>query len=264
MRVRFRHTSMSALVKLWCIASFILTGAGASLGNPAIQQSESPQEIFRGSFSQDLSEAVDLDKDSPISSSFVFIESSSGQKHAILTQSFYNLSLRREYLVKGIVVQKHLPAKSKSEDYKRMVQMAWPDISSSNLKFAAKKVESWVKKHPGNPLLLICSVSRAALPQTTRRPPIDVASAVQTSRLIHRVEPVYPQAAKMNRISGTVVLQILVDEEGIVEQIKPTGGDPILVSAAIAAVQQWRYSPTVIDGQAVPVIATVTVIFGLR
>jgi TonB family protein len=254
---------MPDLPRLWCIALTILISIGASFGNPPSSQAESPQESFRGSFSQDLSEALASDKDSLISPSLVFIESNSGKKYATFAQFFYNLSLRREYLLEGIVVQKHLPAKSKSGDYKRIVQLAWPDISSSDLKLAAKNVEAWIKKNPDKPLLLISSI-RPEFSQMRKGPPIDVEGRVQSSKLISRVEPVYPQAAKLNRISGTVVLQIIVDEQGIVEQIKPTSGHPLLTTAAIQAVQHWKYSPTVINGQAVPVQATVTVIFGLR
>jgi protein TonB len=95
-------------------------------------------------------------------------------------------------------------------------------------------------------------------------PPLEVDDKVQYSKLIERIEPVYPQAALRNRISGNVELLLTIDEDGIVEQIKPISGHPLLISAAVTAVQQWKYSPTLVNGEAVPVMTTVTVIFGLR
>jgi protein TonB len=55
-----------------------------------------------------------------------------------------------------------------------------------------------------------------------------------------------------------------VDEEGSVSTLKVLSGHPLLVDAALQAVKQWRYSPTVMNGEPVPVIATVTVIFRLN
>jgi periplasmic protein TonB len=62
-------------------------------------------------------------------------------------------------------------------------------------------------------------------------------------------------------ISGKVQLQIIVDEEGNVEEITPKSGDPLLVASAIDAVLQWQYKPTLLNENAVPVMAVVTVFF---
>ena len=61
-----------------------------------------------------------------------------------------------------------------------------------------------------------------------------------------------------------MVLVVTVDEEGSVSEIKVTNGHPLLDEAAISAVKQWKYSPTLLNGEPVPVIATVTVIFNLK
>jgi len=61
-----------------------------------------------------------------------------------------------------------------------------------------------------------------------------------------------------------VVLQVTVDEEGNVAELRVLKGHPLLNDAAEAAVRQWKYSPTLLNGEPVPVIATVTVIFNLR
>ena len=101
-------------------------------------------------------------------------------------------------------------------------------------------------------------------PKPKKRDPIRVGGNVQESKLIKRVEPVYPELAKRARVQGVVLLQVLVDETGHVADIKVVRGNPLLDPAAMEAVRQWVYSPTLLNGEPVPVIATVTVIFNLR
>jgi periplasmic protein TonB len=57
---------------------------------------------------------------------------------------------------------------------------------------------------------------------------------------------------------------VKVDEEGNVESVRVLRGNPLLNQAAISAAMQWKYSPTILNGEPVPVVATVTVIFNLR
>ena len=101
-------------------------------------------------------------------------------------------------------------------------------------------------------------------PPPEPREPIRVSNGVQNSRLINRVDPVYPELAKRARVSGIVLLQVTVDEQGLVAGIKLIRGHPLLNQSAIDAVSQWMYSPTLLSGEPVPVIATVTVNFLLR
>jgi TonB family protein len=98
-------------------------------------------------------------------------------------------------------------------------------------------------------------------PRPVKRYPIKVGGNVQQSKLIKRVEPVYPELAKRARVEGRVVLVVTVDEEGSVAEIKVRNGHPLLYEAAVTAVRQWKYSPTLLNGEPVPVITTVTVTF---
>ncbi len=91
--------------------------------------------------------------------------------------------------------------------------------------------------------------------------PLRVGGNVQESKLIKRVEPVYPEIAKQTGVSGIVMLEVLVNEEGMVENVRVIRGYPLLDQAAIDAVRQWRYAPTTLNGVAVPVIAIQTVVF---
>jgi protein TonB len=78
------------------------------------------------------------------------------------------------------------------------------------------------------------------------------------------VSPNYPALAKSARIEGTVYLEATIDANGIVRDVKVLKSIPLLDEAAKAAVSQWRYTPTKLNGVAVPVILTVTVTFTLK
>jgi TonB family protein len=84
---------------------------------------------------------------------------------------------------------------------------------------------------------------------------------VQESKLLVKVNPVLPEKARQARVSGMVILQVLVNEDGEVADVKVLRGHPLLDDAAVEAVRQWRYSPTFLNGEPVPVIAAVNAIF---
>jgi len=86
--------------------------------------------------------------------------------------------------------------------------------------------------------------------------PVRVGGMVQEPRVLSMVPPVYPKLASTARVSGTVVLEATLTEQGTVEEIKVVSGHPLLVEAAIAALKQWRYEPTYLNGTAVSVILT--------
>jgi len=95
--------------------------------------------------------------------------------------------------------------------------------------------------------------------QSSKRGPIRVGNAVQASMLIHRVPPVFPEKAREARVQGTVMIQALIDERGVVREIKVLRGHPLLNDAAIEAVSQWRYAPTTLKGEPVAVLSNVEV-----
>ena len=99
-------------------------------------------------------------------------------------------------------------------------------------------------------------------------PPAPVGRPVRVSHmmegnLVYRVQPVYPPLARQARIQGTVVLQAVISREGKIENLQLISGHPMLVSAAMDAVRQWRYRPYFLNEQAVEVETTVTVNFVL-
>jgi len=94
-----------------------------------------------------------------------------------------------------------------------------------------------------------------------QRLPIRVGGNAQEKKLIYRVDPAYPETAKMAGIAGVVVLQATIDENGDVAGAIVLRGHPLFNNSAVQAVKQWRYQPTFLRGEPVPVIATVAVIF---
>jgi len=76
--------------------------------------------------------------------------------------------------------------------------------------------------------------------------------------------PVYPPLAKAARVEGSVIIEATIDEAGIVRDLRVLRSQPLFDQAALDAVRQWRYAPTRLNGVAVPVILTVTVMFSLK
>jgi protein TonB len=87
---------------------------------------------------------------------------------------------------------------------------------------------------------------------------------VTAAMLVNRVQPVYPPLARQTRISGTVRLHAIIGKDGSVQQLEVLSGHPLLVQAALDAVRQWRYRPTLLNGEPVEVDTTIDVIFSLN
>jgi protein TonB len=79
--------------------------------------------------------------------------------------------------------------------------------------------------------------------------------------LINQTKPVYPALARQARIQGNVVLHAIIDKDGNVAQLEVISGHPLLVQAALDAVKQWRYKPTLLNNDPVEVDTTITVTF---
>lgn len=86
---------------------------------------------------------------------------------------------------------------------------------------------------------------------------------VEQAMLIYGPKPVYPQLAQMARIQGTVRLDALIAADGAIKGLKVISGHPLLVNAALQAVEHWRYQPTLLNGQPVEVQTEIDVHFFL-
>jgi TonB family protein len=92
---------------------------------------------------------------------------------------------------------------------------------------------------------------------------VRVGGNVAQASLMYQVAPVYPPLAKSAHLSGTVLLHCIIGTDGTVQELHYVSGPPLLMKSAMDAVRQWRYKPTVIDGTAVQVDTTVSVVFTL-
>lgn len=107
----------------------------------------------------------------------------------------------------------------------------------------------------------------------SKLPPPDVVDASSTpvtltpeaagELITNRVEPDYPERAREQHVQGPVVLQAVVNEQGLVQHMKVVTGDSQLVMAAINAVRRWQFKPYAPKGQAVPFQTEITVNFTL-
>jgi periplasmic protein TonB len=98
-------------------------------------------------------------------------------------------------------------------------------------------------------------------PKTPQR--IRVGGQVEAARLIYKPTPEYPPLAKMARIQGTVRLEAIISKDGTIQDLKVLSGHPLLVKAALDAVKQWRYQPTLLNGEPVEVVTEIDVNFTL-
>jgi protein TonB len=101
-------------------------------------------------------------------------------------------------------------------------------------------------------------------PKPKQSGPLRVGGNVQAAKIINRVQPVYPPLARQTRISGTVRLHAIISKDGTIQQLEVVSGHPLLQQAALDAVRQWRYQPTLLNGDPVEVDTTIDVIFSLN
>jgi protein TonB len=92
---------------------------------------------------------------------------------------------------------------------------------------------------------------------------VRVGGQIKEPKKLKDVKPVYPDIAKQARVQGVVILECTISPQGKVTNVTVLRGIPLLDAAAIDAVKQWVYTPTLLNGVPVPVIMTVTVNFRL-
>jgi TonB family protein len=96
-----------------------------------------------------------------------------------------------------------------------------------------------------------------------RSVPDTISPEIAKDYLIQRVEPQYPEVARSQHIQGPVTLDVVVDEEGKVQNVKVFSGDSALAPAAVDAVQRWRFKPYLVNGRASQFTTQITVNFVL-
>jgi protein TonB len=100
-------------------------------------------------------------------------------------------------------------------------------------------------------------------PPTPPTTPTRLSGGMQPPRKIVDVVPAYPPLARTAHIEGVVVLEVVIDARGGVESVRVLRSIPMLDQAAVDAVREWRFTPTLLSGQPIPIVMTVTVNFTL-
>jgi TonB family protein len=118
----------------------------------------------------------------------------------------------------------------------------------------------------GGALDSVGTVERVAPPPPPPPPqtPIHLRSGMQPPRKIVDARPSYPAIAQAARVGGMVILEAVIDAQGNVEAVRVLRSIPLLDRAAVDAVKQWTFTPTLLNGVPVPIVMTVTVNFELR
>jgi|SRR5579864_332666 len=103
-----------------------------------------------------------------------------------------------------------------------------------------------------------------ATPAQQEKRPVKLSEGVLQAQLISRIEPRYPPLPLQMRQSGTVILHAIISRDGHINALEVVSGSPFFVQAAVDAVRQWRYRPTMLNGEPVEVETTITVVFRLQ
>ena len=115
---------------------------------------------------------------------------------------------------------------------------------------------------PAPPAVPVRRTPEKAAPSAPIKP-IHVSTGVQAAKLIAQVNPVYPALAKQARVAGTVRLTAIIGRDGTIRNLQVMSGHPLLTPAALEAVKQWRYQPTLLNDEPVKVITQIDVNFTL-
>ena len=111
---------------------------------------------------------------------------------------------------------------------------------------------------------ILSSTPKAYIPPAPMpKAPVRVGGRVMAPRAIASPDPVYPSLAKQARIFGDVVIDAVIDVNGNVVEMQVVSGHPLLVPAAVEALRKWKYQPTILNDEPVPVQLMVTMKFRL-
>ncbi len=94
-------------------------------------------------------------------------------------------------------------------------------------------------------------------------PRLKIGGMVQAAKILRQARPIYPPLARQARVSGVVRLEAVISRGGTVESLQVLSGHPLLVPAALDAVRQWLYQPTLLNGDPVEVLTQIEVNFKL-
>jgi periplasmic protein TonB len=109
----------------------------------------------------------------------------------------------------------------------------------------------------------VAGPQRPAIAEPVRQRPRTVHTQLDPAMLIHRVEPIYPVLPKQLGRGGRVELRAVIATDGTIQSLQVVSGDPLFYQSALEAVRQWRYRPTVLNGEPVEIDTFITVIYNM-
>jgi len=92
---------------------------------------------------------------------------------------------------------------------------------------------------------------------------VRIGGNVQAAKMVRQIQPLYPQIAKTAHVQGTVILHAIIAKDGTVQELQYISGPALLMRSAMDAVRQWKYQPTLLNGEPVEVDTTISVVFTL-
>ena len=92
---------------------------------------------------------------------------------------------------------------------------------------------------------------------------VRIGGNVQAAKMVRQIQPLYPQIAKTAHVQGTVILHAIIAKDGSVQELQYISGPALLMRSAMDAVRQWKYQPTLLNGEPVEVDTTISVVFTL-
>ncbi len=104
---------------------------------------------------------------------------------------------------------------------------------------------------------------RVVVTKAPPQDPVRIGGTIRQPQKVHNVDPVYPAIAQAARVQGIVILEATLSPDGRISNARILRSIPLLDQAALEAVRQWQYTPTLLNGLPVPVIMTITVMFTL-
>lgn len=96
-----------------------------------------------------------------------------------------------------------------------------------------------------------------------KKPKTVLVAHIDPALLTHRVDPIYPTLPRQIRRQGRIELSALIATDGTIQSLHVVSGDPMFYESALAAVRQWIYKPTYLNGQPVQIETNITVIYTL-
>jgi protein TonB len=109
----------------------------------------------------------------------------------------------------------------------------------------------------------ISSQRSFAVPAESSQAASQPGKNLQVGQLVNLVDPVYPPDAEQKHIEGTVRLRATIGADGSIKDLQPLSGPPLLLPAALTAVREWRYNPTLLNGQPIETQEDISLVFRL-